>query len=108
MKNLPSEIKALKRIKERLDHLMSEHGTPIEIRSNTLYDSVVREGELKTLFPDQKAFNEFLRQQHNNGILKQIIPNYRVDTSDYRFYQWYFHREPEIQFTHFRNRLEIQ
>ncbi|MCL4641315.1 MAG: hypothetical protein M5Z89_20120 [Olivibacter sp.] len=93
MTNLPYEIKALKKIKERLDLLMSERGTPVEIRSNALYDSVVRDGELRTLFPNQKTFNQFLRQQHDRGILKQIIPNYRVDTSDYRFYQWYFHKE---------------
>ncbi len=71
---------------------MSEHGVPLEIRSNALYENISRDEELSVLFPDPKTFNQFLRREYSKGTLKQIIPNCRVDTSDYRFYQWYFHR----------------
>ena len=93
MENLPVEIKALRRIKEKLDKLMCDRATPVEIRSDSVYECVVKDGQLRKSFPDQKSFNQFLRVQHQLGILKQIIPNYRVDTSNHKFFQWYFFRE---------------
>lgn len=93
---LPPEFKILTRIKERLDKLMSDRGTPVEIRSNFLYDYIIRDEELKSLFTNQMMFNQFLRNQHDCGNLKQKIPNYRVDTSNRIHYQWYFHRDTNI------------
>lgn len=93
MRNLPPDIDALKRIKARLDKLMSDRGTPIEVRSTALYAYSIGDEHLKTIFPDHKSFNHFLRIQHAKDILKQIIPNYRVDTSNYKHYQWYFYKE---------------
>lgn len=93
MDSLPPEIKAMKRIKEMLDKLMSDSATPVEIRSNALYECIIRDSQLRKTFQTQRTFNQFLRQQHNNSILKQFIPNYRVDTSDHLHYQWYFYRE---------------
>ncbi|MEQ7802212.1 hypothetical protein ABDJ41_20620 [Pedobacter sp. ASV1-7] len=93
MESLPPEIKALKRIKELLDKLMSDRATPVEIRSNALYECFTKDSQLRKIFPVQRTFNQFLRQQHDTSILKQLIPNYRVDTSDRLHYQWYFFRE---------------
>lgn len=93
MDSLPPEIKALRRIKELLDKLMSDRATPVEIRSNALYECITKDSHLRKIFPVQKTFNQFLRQEHNNSILKQLIPNYRVDTSDRLHYQWFFFRE---------------
>lgn len=93
MKSLPEEIKILKLIKARLDILMANGETAVEIRSNELYDSVKKDPVLNTYFKDGKIFNQFLRQYHNNGIMKQIIPNYNVDTFNKNFYKWYFSTE---------------
>lgn len=90
MGSLPLEFKILRRIKEKLDKLMSDRGTPVEIRSNFLYDYIIRDDELKRVFTNQRVFNQFLRAQHDDGNLKQIIPNYRVDTSNHSHYQWHF------------------
>jgi len=93
MKSLPQEIKILKLIKEKLDKLMSDSETALEIRSNELYDFVKKHPTLNSYFNDGKMFNQFLREYHNNGIMKQIIPNYRVDTYNKNFYRWFFSRE---------------
>lgn len=81
IQGLPKEIKILKLIKIRLDILMANGETVVEIRSNELYGSVKKDPVLNTYFKDGKIFNQFLREYHNNGIMKQIIPNYNVDTS---------------------------
>jgi hypothetical protein len=91
--SLPPEIKTLRHIKQKLDKLMSDRSTSVEIRSNSLYEFIIRDEQLRKLFPDQIVFNQFLRQQHNSSVLKQIVPNYRVDTSNYLHYQWYFYRD---------------
>ncbi len=93
MESLPKEIKVLRRIKGSLDKLMSDRATPVEIRSNDLYEFIIKDEQLKKLFPYQKIFNQFLRKEHDSGVLKQIIPNCRVDTSNHSFYQWYFNRD---------------
>ena len=93
MEALPLTIKTLKRIKEKLDALMSDGGTPVEIRAIDLYECISKDNQLKALFPDSRTFSRFLRKQHDAGILKQLIPNYRVDTSIFHHYQWYFYRD---------------
>lgn len=90
MKSLPENIKILKLIKKDLDTYMSDSSAPLEVRSNDLYAHLKN---ARLCFADQKAFNRFLRKQHNDGILRQIIPNCRVDTSIYHHYEWYFHRD---------------
>jgi len=96
MDSLPPEIIALKRIKDMLDKLMSDRATPVEIRSNALYECIIRDGQLRKRFPIQRMFNQFLRQQHSKSVLKQFLPNYRVDTSDHLHYQWFFYRDTNI------------
>ncbi len=96
MKSLPKEIKELKKIKTVLDKLMSDSETKVEIRSTELYDHIKLDKELNQNFPTRKLFNHFLRVQHDSGLMKQVIPNYRVDTSNKRFYQWFFRRNVNI------------
>jgi hypothetical protein len=93
-------VKLLRQIKVLLDRLMRDPGTNSEIRLNELYDHLRRDplihGELST----PVAVSQFLRAQHQDQLMKQIIPNYRVDTSDHRAYQWFFHRDTGIQQPH--------
>ncbi|MET4142038.1 hypothetical protein ABIB30_004431 [Pedobacter sp. UYP1] len=96
MESLPLEFKILRRIKMKLDKLMSDRGTPVEIRSNFLYDYIIKDEDLKKVFTSQMMFNQFLRAQHNGGNLKQIIPNYKVDTSNHIHYQWHFYKDTNI------------
>jgi hypothetical protein len=94
MKHLPAEIKALRRIKKGLDKLLCNNGMQIEIRSNNVYEDIIRKDvQLKEQFPEPQNFNRFLRLQYNTGILKQIIPNCRVDTSINYSYKWYFYKD---------------
>lgn len=93
MNTLPTEIKILKSIKKILDSLMADNGTRLEIRANELYEHVIKESDLRNTFRYAADFNRFLRQQHDKGFMKQIIPNYRVDTFNKSQYQWYFHRQ---------------
>ncbi|MEQ9404333.1 MAG: hypothetical protein RIM99_12140 [Cyclobacteriaceae bacterium] len=83
----------LKGVKQILDKVMNDPMTKVEIRSNELYDHVKLSSSLKSMFRNQKVFNQFLREQNDSGLMKQVIPNYSVDTSNPTFYQWRFFRE---------------
>ena len=93
MKKLPEDLKILKRIGERLDLLMKDPYTSVEIRSNELYEYAIKDKYLTSKFKNQREFNQFLRKQHDKGYLKQIIPNCRVDDTNRKFFQWYFRRK---------------
>ena len=93
MNKLPKDIKLLKRIGERLDSLMKDQYTSFEIRSNELYEYANRDKFVSSEFKNQIEFNRFLRKQHDDDILKQIIPNCRVDDTNKLSYQWYFRRK---------------
>lgn len=97
MKTIPQEIKILKLIKNRLDLLMSNNETSVEIRSNELYEFAKKDSVISSYFKDGREFNRFLKKNHNNGIMKQIIPNYSVDTLNKNFYRWFFSREIKPQ-----------
>lgn len=120
LKKLPEDLKVLKRIAERLDSLMRDSYTSVEIRSNELYDYAIKDKLLSSKFYNQIDFNRFLRKQHKKGYLKQIIPNCRVDDTNSEFYQWYFRKKskPKAEtkssigingnYIHFRSGLNIQ
>ncbi|MCB9251723.1 MAG: hypothetical protein H6605_04610 [Flavobacteriales bacterium] len=93
METLPKDIKLLRHIKSILDELMKDRYTHIEIRLNELYEYLEHDDLLLQEFPNAHSISRFLRAQHLYGIMKQIIPNYRVDTSDFRRFQWYFSKE---------------
>jgi len=86
-------IRVLRRIKAVLDKLMNDPSTRVEIRLNELYDHLRRDPEISDLLPNPIRMSQFLRAQHQEGVMKQVIPNYRVDTSTHEMYQWYFFRE---------------
>jgi hypothetical protein len=90
---LPDDIKHLRVIKRQLDTLMSDRYTSVEVRSNELYEYVIKDNTMNQVFPSQREFNQFLRKMHQDGSLKSIMPNYRVDTYNKNFYQWYFRRD---------------
>lgn len=120
MKKLPEDLKILKRIAEKLDLLMKDPHTPVEIRSNDLYDYAIKDKLISSNFFNQRDFNRFLRKQHNKGYLKQIIPNCRVDDTNKEFYQWHFRKKSKPKnngrnfsgvngnYIHFRKNLNIQ
>ena len=109
MKKLPEDLKILKRIGERLDLLMKDPYTSVEIRSNELYEYAIKDKYLTSKFKNQREFNQFLRKQHDKGYLKQIIPNCRVDDTNRKFFQWYFRRKSNKKNnTHNDDDLNIQ
>lgn len=120
MKKLPEDIKVLKRIGERLDSLMKDAYTSVEIRSNELYEYAIKDKYLSSKFYNQREFNQFLRKQHDKGYLKQIIPNCRVDDTNREFFQWHFRKKSQPKkenkvksgingnYIHFRSNLNIQ
>ena len=95
MKTLPKEYKLLKEIGNSLNDFLKSPDTPVEIRSTELYQIISKNSFLKVEFPKGKYFNQFLRKQHQIGILRSFL-SYRVDTSNKDFYQWYFRRK-EVQ-----------
>ena len=86
---------------------MSDSGTALEIRSNELYEFAKRDPVIDSYFKNGTQFNQFLRENHNNGYMKQIIPNYNVDTLNPNFYRWFFTRENKKENTS-RSLVEIK
>lgn len=89
---MPSDIKLLVTIRDQLNNYFADQPTKVELRSTDLYDEIRKNKALKERFPHPVLFNRFLRKQHQEGILKQIIPNCKIDTYNTDFYQWYFHK----------------
>lgn len=89
MKSLPEEYKLLKEIQFYLNKYLNSNDSRVEIRSTELYEIIVKNPSLKSKFPTNRLFNQYLRKHHQNGILKTFL-NYRVDDTNKNFYQWYF------------------
>lgn len=94
MKTLPKEYKLLKEIGNSINEYLKSPDTPVEIRSNELYDLISKNHSLKSEFQTGRHFNQFLREQHKNGIMHSFL-SYRVDTSNNNFYQWYFRKKQD-------------
>lgn len=92
LQKMPSEIKVLVGIRDLLNKYFASHTSQEILRSTDLYDLIKKNKVLKERFPHSVLLNSFLRRQHQEGILKQIIPNCCVDTFNEDFYQWRFHR----------------
>ncbi len=95
METLPKNYTLLMEIERVLSEFLKSSGTPVEIRSTELYEVISKNSLLKSEFPANKGFNQFLREQHDNGIMPSFI-SYRVDTTNKRFYQWHFRRKPSV------------
>ncbi|MDR2221830.1 MAG: hypothetical protein LBE34_03725 [Flavobacteriaceae bacterium] len=92
LRKMPGEIKLLVAIRDQLNRYFADQPNQIELRSTDLYTEIRKNKGLKERFPYPVLFNKFLRRQHQEGILKQIIPNCTIDTFNADFYQWRFHR----------------
>ena len=90
MNIIPDYLRYLKKIKQLLDIYLADPYSPMEIRSTDLHDLIIKDQELARIFEYPRDFNRFLRKQHDDGVLQQIIPNCSVDTSNKSFYQWHF------------------
>ncbi len=78
MKTLPKEYKLLKEIGKSLEYFLKSPDTPCEIRSTELYDVVSKNSYLKSEFPTGKIFNQFLRIQHQNGIMSSFLSGLKL------------------------------
>lgn len=96
MKALPRDLKLLKEVGRILDSHLASQNTRIELRSTELYELIAQSEMLYKAFSDQKTFNRFLRESHHNNTLEIFIA-YRVDTSIYEKYQWYFRRKKIVK-----------
>lgn len=94
MKALPKKYKLLKEISNLLNEYLNSANTSLEIRSNELYEIASKVQYIKSEFPSNKSFNQFLRKQHQEGTLSSFL-TYRVDTFNNDFYQWYFRKKSE-------------
>lgn len=100
MNSIPEEIKILRLINIELNRIMNDRYTAVEIRSTELYDHLKKNLELIEIFHTPRLFNQFLRKHHDSGIMKQVIPNYRADTSNPKFYQWFFRKDIKYNMPH--------
>lgn len=78
---------------------MNDPGTGVQIRLSELYEHAQRNTYIKDALPTPKAFSQFLRAAHNSMRMKQVIPNYTVDTSVHSHYEWFFHRDVPVILT---------
>ncbi|MDR0228464.1 MAG: hypothetical protein LBI72_05300 [Flavobacteriaceae bacterium] len=92
LRKMPREIKLLVAIRNELNRYFESQKELQILRSTDLYDLIKKNKGLRERFPFPVLFNRFLRRQHQEGILKQIIPNCSIDTFNEDFYQWCFHR----------------
>ena len=83
----------LKRISIEIDEYFKAPQSLAETRSTDIYDFLRKKPDLKEHFPTGKEFNQFLRKMQKAGMIKAVIPNSIVDTSNPNFYQWRFYRK---------------
>ncbi len=91
MKTIPQSIVLLQIIKKHLDRYFAMETNSQMIRSTDLYDYLKKQSDFKEKVWSPYAFSRFLRKMHDENILKQIIPNVEVDTTNKKWYQWYFY-----------------
>lgn len=89
---MPSDIKLLVTIRDHLNDYFKNHPMITELRSIDLYNVIHKNKTLKERFIYPVLLNRFLRKQHQEGVLKQIIPNCKIDTYNTELYQWCFYR----------------
>lgn len=94
MKTLPKEYKLLMEMGKSINSFFKASNTPVEIRSTELFEIVSKNPVLNSEFPTRRIFNQFLRKQHQNGVMPSFVC-YRVDTSNKNYYQWFFRAKQE-------------
>jgi hypothetical protein len=100
MDNQSQEIKTLKLIKVKLDKLMNDRYTKVKINSSDLYGYIKNDSELFKIFPNSRRFNQFIRTQYENGLMKQFISNCHADTTKRSHYEWSFWKEIKSSDSH--------
>lgn len=91
MNGIPRSIVLLQIIKKHLERYFSMPANSRLIRSTELYDFLKRQPDFSRMVESKYAFSRFLRKMHDENILKQVIPNVEVDTSNKCMYQWRFY-----------------
>lgn len=91
MTTLSTSIALLQIIKKHLRQYFSmpTHSRPI--RSTELYEFLKRQSDFRELVASPSVFGRFLRRMHEEGILKQVLPNVEVDKNSRSTYQWFFY-----------------
>lgn len=85
---LPENYKMLMILREHVHLLLRDSSSPLEINASDLYDPVKHDLRLK--FKDKKEYYSFLREQHINGVLEDLIPECIVDDSNRRSFKYRF------------------
>ncbi len=93
MKVSDSDYSMLKKIDSEIDLFFSASFSSKEVRSTDIYDFIKFKEPFKKRFHSGIDFNRFLRRMEQSGLLKAVIPNISVDTSNSSFYQWRFYRK---------------
>lgn len=90
-----NDFMLLKRIADEIDEYFKVTFSQGETRSTDIYDFIKKKDGFKDIFPTGKEFNQFLRKMQQAGLVKAVIPNSIVDTSNPNFYQWRFYRKSQ-------------
>lgn len=90
-----NDFMLLKRIADEIDEYFKVTFSQGETRSTDIYDFIKKKDGFKDIFPTGKEFNQFLRKMQQAGLIKAVIPNSIVDTSNPNFYQWRFYRKSQ-------------
>ena len=85
------EYKLLKIIGGYINDYFAGMEHPKAARASDIYDFLSRKDDFKKHISNPVQFSRFLRDMHKNGLMKQFIDNYDVDTSLYYKYKWYFY-----------------
>lgn len=88
-----SDFTILKKIDREIDNYFKRTYSIKEVRSTDIYAYIEKKEALGKMFPTGDEFNHFLRKMETSGLLKSVIPNVYVDTSNPKFYQWRFYRK---------------
>lgn len=83
---MKSDFQLLRKIERRLSAYFQKTESKSVINASDFYCII----EKSKLFASQIPFNQLLRRTHSNGMLKQIIPNYTVNTSCFQNWRWKF------------------
>lgn len=89
---MKNDFQLLRKIERKLDAYFQQTESKSVINASDFY-GIIQKGKL---FQNQIVFNQLLRRAHLSGMLKQIIPNYMVNTAYYRSWRWKFFAKVEV------------
>jgi len=83
---MKNDFQLLRKIERKLGAYFQQTESKSAINASDFYAIIQK----TKLFQNQIVFNQLLRRTHSNGMLKQVIPNYAVNTAYYQSWQWKF------------------